>query len=236
MNVALIYAEDCPNVASARANLLKAFVEAGVTPRWSEYVLGDPATPADAIGFGSPTILVEGRDVAGGERSSDACCRVYPDQGRILGAPSVAQIAESLRSGASQPAVSRSPWRGFAVLPGIGSALLPKVACPACWPAYAGFLSSLGLGFLMKEAWLLPLTAVFLTLAVSVLAYRARRRRGFGPFALGIAAALVVLVGKFRFERDDMMFVGIGLLIAASLWNSWPRKQEKACPACETTT
>jgi len=30
-------------------------------------------------------------------------------------------------------------------LPGIGAALLPNATCPACWPVYAGILSSLGL-------------------------------------------------------------------------------------------
>lgn len=30
--------------------------------------------------------------------------------------------------------------------PGIGLSLLPKIACPACCPAYAGLLSSIGLG------------------------------------------------------------------------------------------
>jgi len=38
-------------------------------------------------------------------------------------------------------------------LPGIGAALLPNATCPACWPVYAGILSSLGLGFLMTGAY-----------------------------------------------------------------------------------
>ncbi len=51
--------------------------------------------------------------------------------------------------------------------PGIGLSLLPKIACPACWPAYAGLLSSIGLGFLIpNRAYLLPLTAIFLAVAV----------------------------------------------------------------------
>lgn len=46
--------------------------------------------------------------------------------------------------------------------PNIGVSFLPKLACPACWPAYAGLLSSVGLGFLIKTAYLLSLTIGFL--------------------------------------------------------------------------
>ena len=123
--------------------------------------------------------------------------------------------------------------RGLAVLPGIGLALLPKVACPACWPAYAGVLGAMGLGFLVKTAWLLPLTAVFMVVAVGSLAFRARRRRGYGPFAIGLLAAVVVLGGKFVLGSDPAMYGGIALLVGASLWNSWPRKAAAApCLAC----
>ncbi len=122
------------------------------------------------------------------------------------------------------------------MLPAIGTALLPKVACPACWPAYAGVLGAVGLGFLMDVTWLLPVTAVFLGLAVGALGSRARRRRGHGPFLVGGVAAAVVLTGKFAFDSDAAMYAGLGLLVAASLWNSWPRRRKAAaCPACETS-
>jgi hypothetical protein len=69
----------------------------------------------------------------------------------------------------------------FAV-PGVGVSLLPKLACPLCWPAYAGILSTLGLGFLISTVYLMPLTVVVLSLAVGSLAFRASQRRGLGPF------------------------------------------------------
>jgi hypothetical protein len=40
--------------------------------------------------------------------------------------------------------------RSVAMLPGIGVSLLPKLICPMCWPAYAGIVSALGLGFLIS--------------------------------------------------------------------------------------
>ena len=69
-------------------------------------------------------------------------------------------------------------WRRTAVvLPGIGVSLMPKLICPLCWPAYAGLLSAVGLGFLINARNLLVFTALFLMFAVTALAFRARRRR-----------------------------------------------------------
>ena len=71
--------------------------------------------------------------------------------------------------------------RAAGVLPGIGVSLMPKLICPLCWPAYAGVLSTVGLGFLVNARNLLIVTGAFLIIAVSALAFRARRRRGYGP-------------------------------------------------------
>lgn len=43
----------------------------------------------------------------------------------------------------------RRPWlRSLALVPGAVLSLLPAAQCPFCIAAYAGVLSSLGLGFL----------------------------------------------------------------------------------------
>ena len=235
--VDLVYDPGCPNVGEARAHLQEAFANAGLTPRWSEHVIGGSG-PAHARGYGSPTILIDGRDVSGASPGDEASCRLYRDErGGLARVPTVAQIATTLSRAHGRVAGGTvGGWRsGLAVLPGIGAALLPKVACPACWPAYAGLLTSLGLGFLLDGAWLLPLTAAFLMVAVGALAFRARGRRGYRPFGLGVIASGLVLLGKFAFESDAAMFGGIGLLVGASLWNSWPRRRA-ACPACVTPT
>jgi hypothetical protein len=118
-----------------------------------------------------------------------------------------------------------SRWKqGLVALPGIGVSILPKLACPACWPAYAGLLTSVGLGFLISAAYLLPLTAAFLILALAAMVFRARDRHGYGPFALGIVAASGVLVGKFALDSRPTVYGAIGVLVVASLWNTWPRR------------
>ena len=237
--VDLVYDADCPNVAAARANLMRAFSRAGLQPKWSEHRIGDPSAPEHTRGYGSPTVLVDGRDVAGLEPAAEVCCRIYMAATGSAQAPSVEQIAVAMAPASKGPTARTSEsggWRSsLAMVPGIGIAFLPKVACPACWPAYAGVLTSLGLGFLMDTKWLLPLTAVFLAVAVGALGFRAGRRRGFGPFFVGLAAAAIVLAGKFGFESDPAMYAGLGVLVAASIWNTWPRRAAPACPACITT-
>ena len=129
-------------------------------------------------------------------------------------------------------------WRrSLTVLPGIGVSLLPKLVCPMCWPAYAGLVSAFGLGFLISTKYLLPLTVAFLAMAAAALGFRASRRRGYGPFWLGLVAAAVILTGKFYFDAVQAAYAGIGLLVAASVWNSWPRRAvyNPVCPPCVPT-
>ena len=118
--------------------------------------------------------------------------------------------------------MNRTWKQGLLALPGVGVSILPKLACPACWPAYAGLLSSIGLGFLISTAYLLPLTVVFLVLALTALAFRANKRRGYGPFVLGLVAGSAVLLGKFALESNLVVYGALGLLVVASLWNAWP--------------
>ncbi|NIR28377.1 MAG: hypothetical protein GWN84_03420, partial [Gammaproteobacteria bacterium] len=184
--VDFVYDRDCPNVKAARANLMRAFSRAGVTARWKEHEIGSADAPARVRGFGSPTILVDGADVAGVQRGAEDCCRVY--EGSKV--PSVELIADALvraaeggaAPGPDEPAPPRNRWKSTAaVLPGIGVALMPKVVCPLCWPAYAGALSAAGLTFLMEDRWLLPISVAFLVAALAALSWRARSRRGYGP-------------------------------------------------------
>lgn len=130
--------------------------------------------------------------------------------------------------------MTRTLKQGLLSLPGVGVSLLPKLMCPACWPAYAAVLSSVGLGFLISTTYLLPLTVAFLAVAVGSLALRASSRRGLGPFWLGGVAGALILGGKFYLESTPATYAGVGFLIVASVWNSWPRPATVVgfCPAC----
>ena len=122
--------------------------------------------------------------------------------------------------------------RGAAFLPGLGVALLPKLTCPMCWPAYAGLLSTLGLGFLLSERYFFALSATFLSLSVGALAFRASERRGYKPVALGVVAVGLILAAKFWLDSFPLMYSAVGLLFLSSIWNSFPRRAATSCPKC----
>lgn len=250
--VIFLYDSDCPNVADCRTNLIKAFAASGKTPSWREIDRSsDDATP-DLRGYGSPSILVYGSDVAGQRPGGDgASCRLYQgDKGGLVGVPSVEQIAASLSNGqpenglAGGQATSGSDLRQtLAVLPPIGAALIPSITCPACWPGYAAVLSSFGIGFLPSNRYLLPLTAAFLVVYLLMLAWDARKRHRSGPLIVGTLGSTVLLVGRFVLESDPMLYAGAAVLITASICNAWPALKTKwfapheaatGCPACQT--
>jgi hypothetical protein len=78
--------------------LRSALAAAQLAPLWVEYQTDDPGLPEHARAFGSPTILVDGKDVAGASAGgSPECCRPYVDEsGRRAGAPSIASIVTAL--------------------------------------------------------------------------------------------------------------------------------------------
>jgi hypothetical protein len=132
--------------------------------------------------------------------------------------------------------MSRTWKQGLLALPGVGVSLLPKLACPMCWPAYAGLLSSIGLGFLVSTVYLLPLTAGLLVIALGAMAFRASKRRGYSPFLIGLFGSAGVLLGKFVWDSNAAMYGAVGLLVLASFWNAWPRHVKPnsvaICPRC----
>lgn len=87
MKVQLLHFPGCPNVDAARAALRDALATEQLGAVIEEIDVEDPAAPAWARGWGSPTILIDGQDVAGQQPSGSSCCRLYAD-----GAPSVEVI------------------------------------------------------------------------------------------------------------------------------------------------
>ena len=115
-------------------------------------------------------------------------------------------------------------------LPAVLVALLPQLFCPACWPAYTSILSSLGIGFVNYSPVLMPVTIVFLLVALAGILFKCKTRRGFYPFFLGLAAAVAIVVGKFVLNLQSVLYLGILFLVVASVWNAWPKKSA-VCPS-----
>jgi len=99
--IELIIDRGCPNVEAARAELRRALSDLELPLRWQEWDRESTEAPAHARKYGSPTVLVNGRDVVGDGTEADAnSCRVYLDHdGRIRGAPSAKEIRDALIRG-----------------------------------------------------------------------------------------------------------------------------------------
>lgn len=132
--------------------------------------------------------------------------------------------------GDASPVRRRGILRALATAPAAVLALLPSFSCPACLAAYTGVLSSLGLSFMLNERVLAPLIVVFLLLGI-VSVGRARRSHGNrGPIAVTLAASALIVVGRLIWHVPPVLYLGAGLLIAATLWNLW-LKRPKHRPA-----
>lgn len=107
LTVELVYDRDCPNVERARSMIRAALREVGAEPVWTEWDRESIDTPNDLRQFGSPTVLVNGRDVGCDENEmaqADAnSCRVYLDaNGCVCGAPSSRLIVVAIHAGPGQ--------------------------------------------------------------------------------------------------------------------------------------
>ena len=75
---------------------------------------------------------------------------------------------------------------------------------------------------------MLPLMIASLLLSLAMLGYRAGERHGPAPLLLGCGAAGAILGGRFFLDIPPVTYGGTALLVAASVWNAWPRKQTAA--------
>jgi hypothetical protein len=98
--ITLVYDADCPNVRAARAALREALEHSSLEPEWIEYERTAPGIPERFLRFGSPTILVDGEDVADDPAvAAAASCRVYEAARGLRGVPPVEAIVAAINRG-----------------------------------------------------------------------------------------------------------------------------------------
>lgn len=104
-NVEMVYDPDCPNVEECRIALRQALTEIGEAPVWHEWDRSSPSTPMAYRALGSPTVLLDGRDICGpgAEIAEGNSCRLYANEDRdcLCGAPSVRTLVNGLLAGES---------------------------------------------------------------------------------------------------------------------------------------
>ena len=224
MTVQLLFFPGCPNIDATRAAVRRALAATGLPDRFEEIDVTAPTTPEPLRAWGSPTVLVDGADVAGGDPAG-ASCRLYPGaDGRPAGIPPDALIRRALEHAKSR----RRPWRqSLAMLPGAVLPILPSATCPACLTAYAGVLSALGLGFLLQDRVLVPLIALFLAVGLASVAWSTRSHRRAGPLVATVLGSAAVVLGRIVWSASSLVYGGVALLVAASLWNVWLKRPRR---------
>lgn len=122
---------------------------------------------------------------------------------------------------------SRKWIHSLALLPGALLAVLPSATCPACIAAYAGVLSAVGLGFLFNDKVLDPLIAGFLAVGILSVAWSTRSHHCTGPFWITLVGSGLVVAGRLVWIIPPALYAGVGLLIAASVWNLWLKRPQR---------
>lgn len=104
--VELIFDPTCPNVDEARERIRRAQTLAGLRAGWREWNRESAECPAALRHFASPTVLVNGHDIAGAAADTtldgEAGCRIYTEaSGAVSGVPPLELIIAALTSAAA---------------------------------------------------------------------------------------------------------------------------------------
>src|SRR5262245_43179339 len=100
MRVELLTFKSCPNAELTRERLARCLRRLALDTKIEEVDLHAQTTPLEYLGWPSPTVLIDGRDLEGKPAASAPCdaCRIYTSPGTSShGAPSEDLIAHALR-------------------------------------------------------------------------------------------------------------------------------------------
>lgn len=102
------------------------------------------------------------------------------------------------------------------------------VFCPACIPALAVFLSSIGLGILADFFVSRGVMLVLIGLALIALHISALVHRRFLPFALAVASGMLAIFARNVYLNQTLVYISGAGLIAAAILDVWYRRQAPA--------
>lgn len=125
--------------------------------------------------------------------------------------------------------------RILAGIAGVLAGLLPVAACPACWPAYASVLSSLGISVVGFGTGHLLTVSILLSFAIGMLAFDAYRSRRYKPLILGMLGAVAVLTSNLMSPSQVSSFASYGgsaLLLCATILNV-ARNRQQITSSCD---
>lgn len=238
--VEFVYEKGCPNIKPTRLLLLQAFTKMNVKPHWQEWEVNNSSSLEYVRQYGSPTILFDGIDIDESKDSNNANqCRMYTQTDNVFsGVPPLEKIINAIQKAKTEESgideVSGARLR-ITAIPVIILALLPKLACPFCWPLYTGMLGALGINFINYTPYLFPFLTLFLILTITGLIIGAKDNKKYKPIYLGVISSMFILLGKTLFETNVLIYSGIIGLMVSVIWQSRIKSigNRGFCAACE---
>lgn len=100
-------------------------------------------------------------------------------------------------------------------------------ACCLGATAALSVLAAIGAGFLINDAFLIPLYLGLLALSVWLLYRSARSHGNPAPFWAGLIGALVAFAGVWI--SAALVYAGLAALIASNVWDYWNGRRVLAC-------
>lgn len=107
-------------------------------------------------------------------------------------------------------------------------------ACCLGIPAVLAAVSAAGLGFLLYDPYLFPLFVGFVAFSLWTLFRSTRSHGALAPFWLGLGGGVVGTVALWllisgAYPADKFIYVGLGALVAGSVWNAINARRQAAC-------
>ena len=130
-----------------------------------------------------------------------------------------------------EPTANAANGMGTKWLGGMVSALASILAfkCPACIPALAAILSTVGLGSIGNGPVVRWLTIAFLATGVVSLGWSARMHRRWWILATGILGALMIYLGRYAWFSPALLWAGTAILLGSAAMNLTIKR---VCPRC----
>ena len=115
-------------------------------------------------------------------------------------------------------------WKRHLDQIGVGGSLFAALCCLG-FPALLAILSAAGLGFLLKDAILIPLLGVFLLVTLWGLYLGKSHHGSWIPLVVG-AAGSVLTGASVWFGSGIVAGIGIAALVSASVLNVWLKMRQ----------
>jgi mercuric ion transport protein len=118
-------------------------------------------------------------------------------------------------------------WRKYTDKIGVVGSIFAALCCLG-FPALVSMLGAISLGFLINDAILIPLLALFLIVTLAGLFLGVRHHKRWLAFVIAAVSAMLLFVSIVVAFNKPLAYLGLAGLIAASILNVWLRMRQRA--------